>query len=332
MKDIAEDLGVSLMTISKALRGHRDISDETRRRVVQRAQELGYRPNWAARSLATGRTQLVGLVIPDLMNSFFAEIAKSISKKLEPLSYHTVICNSEEQADTEDYQIGFLLARNVEGLIIASSQINSEQEIWQELEESKIPYVLIDRLVEGVSASFVGVKDDEIGFLATNHLLECGYQHIAHIRGPAVTTGVGRLAGYQRALQSAGIPVRTDYIVEGHFDDENGYKAMVELLTRTPRPDGVFCYNDPVAAGAIRAVFDVGLGIPDDVGIIGAGNIHYSDLLRVPLTTVDQGSPAIGEAAADLLLRSLNAKGTALPEQIFISPKLIVRETTRLLR
>ena len=122
MKDIANELGVSLMTISKALRGHRDISDETRERVLKRARELGYKPNWVARSLVTGRTHLIGLVIPDLMHSFFAEVAKGVGRKLEPLGYYTVILNSEESAAAEEGQIQMLMARSVEGLIVAHEQ------------------------------------------------------------------------------------------------------------------------------------------------------------------------------------------------------------------
>lgn len=317
------------MTVSKALRGHHDIGEETRQRVIQRAKELGYQPNWTARSLATGRTQLIGLVIPDLMHSFFAEIAKSVNKRLEPHAYHTVICNSEGDPEAEGRQIDFLLARNVEGLIVASSYLNGEHKIWHDIRERKTPCVLIDRQLTGFDASFVGADDEEIGRLATSHLMEQGYRHIAHIRGPAVTTGEGRYQGYRRAMQNAGMEIHDDYIVEGQYDDVNGYAAMKQLLARNPRPDAVFCYNDPVAAGALRAAIEADINIPNDLGIIGVGNIHYSDLLRFPLSTVDQGNASIGEAAADLLLRSVQAKSASNPEQIFISPKLIVRESTR---
>src|ERR1700756_1067328 len=122
MKDIARDLGVSLMTVSKALRSHRDISEETKRRVLKRARELNYRPNWIARSLVTRRTYMVGLIIPDLMHSFFAEVAKGIARKFEPLGYQIVISNSEESVETEQRQIELLVARNVDGLIVASAQ------------------------------------------------------------------------------------------------------------------------------------------------------------------------------------------------------------------
>src|SRR5712672_744578 len=145
MKDIAQDLGVSLMTVSKALRSHSDISEETKRRVLKRARELNYRPNWIARSLVTRRTYMVGLIIPDLMHSFFAEVAKGIARKFEPLGYQIVISNSEESPDAELREIEVLLDRSVDGIIIAAAQANVRGELFKSLQSRKIPYVLIDR-------------------------------------------------------------------------------------------------------------------------------------------------------------------------------------------
>ena len=329
MKDIARDLGVSLMTISKALRGHTDISEETRKRVLKRARELDYRPNWVARSLVTRRTHMVGLVIPDLMHSFFAEVARGVSRTLEPLSYHIVISNSDEDAETEERQIESLLARNLDGLIIASAQLNGRSGIFKTLEKRKIPFVLIDRMLPGLNSHYVGVKDEEIGFLATNHLIEQGCRRVAHIRGPEIATGKGRLRGYQRALARSGLEAAPGYVVNGQHSDASGYQAMLELLKLDPRPDGVFCYNDPVAAGAIKATLEAGLDVPSDVAIIGTGNVHYSDLLRVPLSTVDQSSSAIGETAAELLVRCIEAKSAPRCERIFLAPRLVIRDSSR---
>ncbi len=328
MKDIAGDLGVSLMTVSKALRNHSDISEETRKRVLKRARQLHYQPNWIARSLVTRRTYMVGLIIPDLMHSFFAEVAKGVARKFEPLGYQIVISNSEEQAEIEERQMELLLARHVDGLIVASAQTNGRAGPFPRMRGRKIPYVLIDRMPLGVEAHYVGVKDDEIGYLATRHLIEQGCRRIAHIRGPAISTGRGRLQGYRRALAKHGMRVLPGYIVSGHHEDEGGYEAMRELLRRNPRPDGVFCFNDPVAAGAIKAVLEAGWTVPQDIAIIGCGNVHYSDLLRVPLSTVDQSSSAIGETAAELLAHCMQAKNRLPPRHIFLPPRLVVRESS----
>jgi LacI family transcriptional regulator len=329
MIDIARDLGVSLMTVSKALRSHSDISEQTRARVMKRARELDYRPNWIARSLVTRRTYVIGLVIPDLMHSFFAEVAKGVTRKFEPLNYQIVIANSDENAAIEERQVELLMARSVDGLIIASSQPSGRRTLFATLASRGVPYVLIDRSPSGLDANFVGVKDEEIGAMATEHLIEQGCRRIAHIRGPAIAPGTGRLRGYGRALARHGLKAPPEYVVSGQHSDGSGYEAMRQLLKLTPPPDGVFCYNDPVAAGAIKAVLEMGLNVPNDVAIIGAGNVHYSDLLRVPLSTIDQSSSAIGETAAELLVTCIESKTPVPVKRILIAPQLIVRESSR---
>jgi LacI family transcriptional regulator len=329
MKDIALDLGVSLMTVSKALRNHSDISQQTRDRVLKRMRELNYQPDWIARSMVTRRTYLVGLVLPDLMHSFFAEVAKGVARKLSPLGYHAVILNTEEDEEIERRHVEILLTRKVDGLIIASAQRTGQMELFETLGRREVPYVLIDRVVSGTDANFVGTKDEDLGAMATGHLIDQGCKRIAHIRGPQTGTGTGRLKGYKRALTRRGIAIRPQYIVSGQYGDSTGYEAMRELLKASPRPDGVFCYNDPVAAGAVKAILEAGLRVPEDIAVIGAGNVHYSDLLRVPLSTIDQGSATIGETAAELLCECMEAKTPSEIKRIFIPPRLVVRESSR---
>jgi LacI family transcriptional regulator len=328
MKDIARDLGVSQMTVSKALRNHSDISQNTRERVLKRMRELNYQPDWIARSMVTKRTYLVGLVLPDLMHSFFAEVAAGITRQLQPLGYQVVISNTEENAETERIHVANLINRKVDGFIIASAQRSGQEEPFSLLDKSGIPYVLIDRLIPGVEANYVGVKDEDLGELATGHLIGLGCKRIAHIRGPNVSTGVGRLRGYRRALTKRKMAVRSEYIVSGQYGDSTGYDAMLQLMKTNPRPDAVFCYNDPVAAGAIKAALELGIRVPDDIAIIGAGNVHYSDLLRVPLSTVDQSSSIIGEKAADLLSQRMESKKAMGVEYVFIPPRLVLRESS----
>ena len=329
MKDIAQDLGVSLMTVSKALRSHSDISEETRQRVLKRMRELKYQPNWIARSMVTGRTYQVGLVLPDLMHSFFAEVAMGVARKLQPAGYQVVIANTEEDPEVEKRNIEVLTARKVDGLIIASAQRHKDLEEFKLLARTGTPYILIDRMIACVEANYVGVRDEDVGSMATEHLIARGAKRIAHIRGPAVSTGRGRLRGYRRALDRYGIKVRPEYIVSGEWGDRGGYQAMQRLLNLHPRPDAVFAYNDPVAAGAIKAILEAGLRVPEDIAIIGAGNVHYSDLLRVPLSTIDQSSTLIGEKAADLLAALMDAKRPPKPQRILIPPTLVVRDSSR---
>jgi LacI family transcriptional regulator len=197
------------------------------------------------------------------------------------------------------------------------------------LQSRGFPLVLIDRRLPGVEANYVGVKDEEVGSLATQHLMEQGCRRIAHIRGPANSTGTGRLRGYRRMLAKHGLEMGRKYITMGGSSDDSAYKAMRELLNLDPPPDGVVCFNDPVAVGAIRAALDAGLDIPDDVAIIGAGNVHYSDLLRIPLSTIDQSSCLIGETAAGLLADCMEKKTNGEAARILIAPRLVVRDSTR---
>jgi LacI family transcriptional regulator len=330
MKDIARDLGVSVVTISKVLRDHPDVGDETRGRVLARVKELDYRPNLAARSLVTGRTYLVGLVVPDLLHPFFAEIAKSISDTLREHGYYLIISSSEEDPELEEQEINQLLARRLDTLIVASCR--STVELFFRIEKQKTPYVLIDRSLPGLSANFVGVDDEAVGMLATKHLIDIGCKRIAHIRGPETSPGTQRLEGYKRALAQSGLKTLDNYVITKRKGDvetrQRGAEAMEQLLMIKPRPDAVFCFNDPLAMGAMNHVLDQGLRIPEDVAIIGCGNLHYDDSLRVPLSSIDQHSHRIGREAARLTLAILKSKTPPKPESIVLEPELVVRAST----
>jgi len=330
LKDIAQDLNLSVVTVSKVLRDHPDIGPETRQRVLQRMKELNYRPNLAARALVTGRSYAIGLVVPDLVHPFFGQVAKALSNVLRVKGYSLVLASSEDDPELEQQEIDQLLARRVDMLVVASAQ--QKVEGFRRLQEQKTPYVLIDRSFEGLPAHFVGVDDVEVGRIATAHLLDVGCRRVAHIGGPDVSTAAGRARGYRELIAERGIKERAEYVVmRGHGDDagdRSGYTAMQALLDLKPRPDGVFCYNDPTAMGAMKAVLDAGLEVPQDVAIVGCGNVTYADFLRVPLTSVDQQSAQIGERAAKLALSVLES-APLRPKQILLKPELVVRTSTQ---
>jgi LacI family transcriptional regulator len=331
MKDIAHDLGVSVVTVSKVLRNHADIGDETRGRVLKRMQELNYRPNLAARTLVTGRTLSMGLVVPDLVHPFFAVVATGMSKVLRGRGYSLVISCSDEDPELEHQEIEQLLTRRVDALVIASAQWTVES--FRYIEEQKTRYILIDRQFVGLPANFVGVDDEAVGLMATEHLLDVGCRTLAHIGGPEVSTSLGRRDGFRKALARRGMEAPEQYIVSREHGDKagdlSGYAAMQKLLQLSPRPDGVFCYNDPAAMGAMNAILEAGLRIPEDVAVVGCGNLRYADSLRVPLSSVEQGSEAIGEQAATLALSLVESKVPVRPKTILLEPKLVVRASSR---
>ncbi len=329
MMDIAKDLNVSVVTVSKVLRNQGRISDATRQRVLRHAKKLNYQMNWVARSLVTRRTYTIGLLLPEFAHPFFAEIARAIANTVRPQGYHVVIASFEEDPELEASEFDSLLARQVDGLIIASAQPSGRAGVFKRVNERETPYVLIDRPIRGLNACFVGADNRAIGRLATEHLIARGCKRIGCLRGPRVGIAADRLEGYRRALEAAGWQPEENYIINGGHGEDSGYDGMREMLTRRPLPDGVVCYNDPVAIGAIKAVLEAGLHLPRDIAVVGAGNVHYGAVLSVPLTSIDQGTQRIGVQAAELLMARIASKRPMRPKTILITPKLVERESTR---
>lgn len=332
MKDIAQELGVSVVTVSKVLRNHPDVSAQTRERVMQKITEMNYRPNFAARALVTGKTYTIGLVVPDLVHSFFADVAKGASQVLRRHDYHLLISSSEESHQLEAEELEKLMARRVDAILIASTC--NTPELMPDVGKQKVPFVFIDRHFPGYESFFVGVDDEAVGFLATTHLIDVGCQRIAHIGGTGFSTAEGRQIGFRKALASRQIEVNPDYIMSriqlDEGGDDTGYEAMQKLLRLDPRPDGVVCFNDATAMGALKAALHAGLQIPSELKLIGAGNTLYSDFFRVPLSSIDQNSRGIGEAAANLALELINSHSATpeSPRSILLEPKLVVRESS----
>lgn len=336
MKDIATELGVSVMTVSKVLRNEGRISPSTRERILQRIKELDFQPNLNARSLVSGRSFLIGLIVPDLMHPFFAAMAKAISRKLRPNGYGVAISSSEENPDIERHEISTFLARGVDALILASSQRSGTAKVFfKKIEKKGVPYVLADRMIPGLKAHFVGSDDEAIGVMATEHLIERGYHRIAHIQRAGISTGASRLRGYQTTLKRHGYPSSAELVANAESADERGeqcgFEAMQQLLSLKHRPDAVFCYNDVIGYGALKAIFEAGLQIPSDVAVIGVSNLaslSFWDASPVALTTIDQGISALADLTSKLVLELVEQGPRSRPERILLPPTLIVREST----
>jgi len=332
MKDIAKDLGLSVVTVSKALRDHSDISEKTRQRVLKRVKELHYSPDCTARALITGHSFMIGLIVPDLLHPFFAQVALAISKTLRKQGYCLLIASSEEDPVLELQQLEQLLAHRLDAMIIASSQ--STPACFREIEQGNTPYVLIDRIFPGLSANTVTVNDEAIGVLATEHLISAGCQTIAHLHGLETSTRLGRLTGYHRTLAKYDLGLPPKYVIPlGQAGTKNyhqsGFAATQSLLKMRPWPDGIFCYNDILATGAIDAILEAGLRVPEDIAVIGCGNLHYDASLRVPLSSIDQDTERAGETAARLALTLIAAKTPPRPQNIVLQPHLVARASTQ---
>ena len=330
MKDIAADLGLSVVTVSKVLRNHPDIGDDTRERVLRRVKELDYQPNAMARSLVTGRSYLVGLVVPDLLHPFFAEVAKALSTAIRTKGYYLIVSSSEEDPDLEFREIRQLQARRLDALVVASTGTSITQ--FEQMNDRGEVFMLIDRDLPDLQANYVGIDDEAAGRVATEHLIDVGCKRIAHIRGRENSTGIRRHEGYRAALLSRGLPYSDDLVISRSSVDTGslaqGADAMRILLDRGQKPDGVFCYNDPLAIGAINTILEAGLRVPDDIAVIGCGNLHYDDCLRVALSSIDQQSQQIGQRAADLVISLIESKQKPRARSYILEPALVRRAST----
>jgi LacI family transcriptional regulator len=329
LKDIAQELGVSVVTVSKVLRGRPDIGEETRRRVLRRMQELNYRPNMVARGLVIGRTYAIGLIVPDLVQPYFAELARSISGVLRDADRALILASSQGDPAIEQSEMRTLLQRGVDVLLIASCQ--TEKWSLEAVREAAVPCILVDRNLPKSGVSFVGIDDFRAGAMATEHLALIGKTRIAHIAGGGTWPSAERLRGYQAALLKHSLEARAEYVVATSGLEEDGdsigYESMRKLLRSADPPDAVFCYNDMAALGAMYATAEQVLNIPSDIAFVGCGNVGFSKYLRYPLTSVDQSVPELGRIAGELALL-LDEKRERAAETVLLEPKLVVRTST----
>lgn len=330
LKDIAREIGVSTVTVSKVLRGRKDVGERTRQRILKRMKELNYQPNIIARALISGKTYSVGLVVPDLVHPFFAELARSLSSALRASSRALILASSEEDPQLEQQEIRALLTRGIDVLVIASCQVKLKN--FYNLGEEKTPFILADRNFPYLNAHFVGSDDFKIGELATKHLVEIGRKRIAHVGTEKIHTGHERLRGYRSVLEQNRVPLPQEYIVTRERFEETGdaagYQAVRELLSLKRPPDAIFCYNDLTAIGGMQAASEAGLRIPQDVAFVGCGNFRYADYLRVPLTSIDQRTAELGQTVGELALELVEEPDRP-PVASIIEPRLIVRASSQ---
>lgn len=331
MKDIANELGLSVVTISKVLHNHPDISPETRERVLKHVRDRDYQPNMLARSLVTGHSFLIGLVVPDLLHPFFAEVAKSFSLAIRSGGYSLIISSSEEDPALELQEMRQLLSRRIDAIVVASTAASCEA--FERMRDNNQRFLLIDRKFDIEGGTFVGVDDVAVGRLATEHLIEHGCRNIAHIGGRENSTGLDRLEGYRRALSAANLPYSPRNVIQRTRVDTDsigqGAEAARLLLERKLRPDGIFCYNDPLAIGAMQVLLAAGVRIPEDIALVGCGNLHYDDSLLVPLSSIDQQSSEIGRRAGEIVLQMIASKGKNGGQTVVLNPSLVVRASSR---
>ncbi|MFB4370340.1 MULTISPECIES: LacI family DNA-binding transcriptional regulator [unclassified Pseudomonas] len=324
IKDVAARAGISYTTVSHVVNGTRPVSDQVRSKVEAAIAELGYVPSGVARSLRVRATGTLGLLLPNASNPYFAELARGIEDHAERNGYSVILCNSDDDIDKQLRYLRVLLERRIDGLIVAT--VASDAAFAQALAALRVPLVLVDRSLEGVSADQLRVDHEQGAYLATRHLLELGHRRIVCIGGPASTQVVQlRAGGYRRALDEAGIEAQA--VVDCAFTSPAGHAAAQVLLAGEQRPTAIFAGNDMIALGVLRAAAERGLQVPQQLSVVGFDDIEVSRYLHPALTTVGQRIGQLGEQAAERLLARIRKPGLTA-EQRLIEPTLMLREST----
>ena len=323
IRDVARRAEVAVGTVSHHLNGTARVAEGTARRIQAAIDDLGYRIDLAARSLRSRRTQSVGLVLPNISNPFYAEVARAIEHALWDRGFQTLLCDSSQDLERERLHLEALESRRVDGILMIRTAG------WRlpraRLERPRVPIVFVDRGVEGMHSV---TTDNRLGGeLAARHLAELGHRSVAILAGENVVGNVReRLAGFKAEFRRHGVAVRARDVVTGPQAVELGYEVK-ELMGRRPRPTAVFATNDIVAIGAWRQLLGMGLRIPGEVSLVGFDDIEMSGLLLPPLTTIRQDKTALGREATSLLLRLLAGERPAVC-QTLIPPQLVVRGST----
>lgn len=325
IKDVAALAGISYTTVSHVMNKSRPVSEEVRVKVEAAIKSLDYVPSAVARSLKAKTTATIGLLVPNSLNPYFAELARGIEDYCERNGYCVILCNSDDNPDKQRSYLRVLLEKRIDGLIVASA--GGDSGLAAGLAAVRTPMVIVDRGLEGIDADMVRIDHEYGAYLATRHLLDLGHRDIACIGGPAHTSVAQmRLAGYCRALKEAGVQVPQERMLESDFTSTGGYSAAARLLDSNP-PSAIFAGNDMIGIGVLRAAAERNIRVPSELSVIGFDDIQMSRYVYPALTTVGQSILELGEMAAQVLLRRIATPELATDQRI-VTPSIVLREST----
>ena len=329
INDLARRLNLSASTVSRALRDHPDISEQTKERVRAIAAKTNYQPNLIAQSLQTRRSNNIGVIVPEIRNSFFSTVISGIEDLAYESGYTIMVCQSDDTFERETINTRALAANRVAGMLVSVSQETEDFTHLKQVLAQGVPIVLFDRVVDEIDAPKVVVDDFNGAFQAVTHLIETGRKRIAHLTAAgSLYVGGKRREGYEAALNAHGLEVRPEYIVEGGCHEEDGREGARQLLNLEEPPDGIFAINDPVALGALLYLQDNQVKVPEQVGLVGFSDNPNAVLVRPALTTINQPAYDIGKTAASVLLDILEGKTIEHSKTITLETRLVVRGST----
>lgn len=326
IKDIAKELGISASTVSRALSDSSLVNAETKRAILQVAERLGYQRNELARALVMGSSGAIGLVLPDITNPFFSDVARGVGEIADKIGVGVILCNTDGGIDRELHYIRLMRRKRVDGLLLCSTTI--EAPYLQELAHANIPFILVSRLSSQRNVPFV-ITDDHAGAkLAVEHLVDLGHRDIGFIGGPEnVQASRDRMEEYLNVLNENDLATTPDWRRYAGFTQASGRGAAQRMLSLPARPTAIFAANDVTALGVLEAAEELGLRVPRDLSLVGYDDISYASLPRIQLTTIAQPAVEMGQIAASWLFETLEDPG--IPGlQRTLTPRLVVRSTT----
>jgi LacI family transcriptional regulator len=326
--DIARALNVTASTVSRALNGNTRISEDMRRAIHETAQRLNYEHNHIASALRSGRTNIVGVIVPTANRNFFASVVRGIEAVANASGYNVIICQSNDDPKSEANIIATLLRLRVDGIIVSIAGNTRSFDHYRRVLDKGVPLVLFDRVNEALGGSTVVIDDHLGGFLAAEHLIKQGFRRIAHVSGPAhLNIYKNRYRGYLDALEHYGVPHDPQYVKTGSVDVDDGRRYMSELLALPEPPDALFSSSDFAAVGAMQVLKTHGIALPQAFGLVGFANEPFTSFVDPPLTTVDQHSVEMGAFAARIFLEAMS-DAAFVPRKTVLTPTLVVRQSS----
>lgn len=329
LDDIARELKISKVSVSKALRDHPDISSETKNLVIETATRLGYVPNFVARNLSSKRSNTIGLVVPKIAHHFFSEAIEYIYECAYEQKYEIIMTHSQENPEYEKHHLQSLLAMRVDGLLISVTENTKDFSIFETIRSRGVPLVFFDRVINNIGFSCVTSDDDGGAFDAVKYLVNAGYTKIAHLAGYDYTSiGRLRMAGYKKAIKKFKLDVPDEWIIEGGFSEDSGYKGMIRLFKTGNLPEVIFTVTYPVAIGVMLAAEELGIAVPDQLNIFCFGGSNYNHFVKPSLSFIKQPVEEISYSAVNLVIDQINDPKLK-PQNIKIPTEVIICDTCK---
>ncbi|RUT73060.1 LacI family DNA-binding transcriptional regulator [Ancylomarina longa] len=330
IKDIAEKLNISVSTVSRALKNNPEISLQTRENVQKLAKELKYQPNPLAVALKTKKSNTIGVVVPQIVSSFYASVVKGIEQVADEQGYQVFVSSSNEKMEKEEKNVNGFLNMRMDGIILSLSRATSTYDHIHKIQDMGVPMVLFDRTSKELDVSKVVADDAAAAYTAVNHLIDSGAKRVAFLTGMEyMLFGRNRMRGYKKALEDKGFSLDKTLISRCDFTVEGAKKAAMELLSRSNRPDAFFAISDDLAIGTIAAAKELGLRIPEDVAVVGFSNSRRSRYMEPSISTMDQNPKQVGREAAKLLFDQMENKPNAKDvKEVVVTADLIVRTSS----